>query len=90
MCIRDSLYPGLWHDIGPRTQHVRYAYMDSVSTLYGKNFAGRLGDWCRAHGVSYIGHVIEDNNAHVDVYKRQALKRSSASHCRKSATSSPA
>lgn len=59
------LYPGLWHDIGPRTQHVRYAYMDSVSTLYGKNFAGRLGDWCRAHGVSYIGHVIEDNNAHV-------------------------
>ncbi|MGN0994530.1 MAG: hypothetical protein ACI4PD_05350, partial [Butyricicoccus sp.] len=58
------LYPGLWHDIGPRTQDVRYAYMDCVTTLYGKNFAGKLGDWCRAHGVSYIGHVIEDNNAH--------------------------
>lgn len=23
-----------------------------------------LGDWCRAHGVMYIGHVIEDMNTH--------------------------
>ena len=40
---------------------LRVAYMNAVSTLYGKNFTAQLGDWCRAHGVEYIGHVVEDN-----------------------------
>ena len=38
--------------------------MDVVSTLYGQRFTKRVGDWCRAHGVMYIGHIIEDQNAH--------------------------
>ena len=45
---------------------VRYAYMDAVSRLYSKNFSCQLGEWCRAHGVRYIGHIVEDNYA----YKR--------------------
>ena len=40
---------------------VRVAYMDTVTYLYGKNFTTQIGDWCRAHGVQYIGHVVEDN-----------------------------
>ena len=40
---------------------VRMAYMNAVSRLYGKNFTAQLGDWCRAHGVQYIGHIVEDN-----------------------------
>ena len=40
---------------------LRVAYMNAVSTLYGKNFTAQLGDWCRAHGVQYIGHIVEDN-----------------------------
>ena len=40
---------------------LRMAYMDAVSTLYGKNFTAQLGDWCRAHNVQYIGHIVEDN-----------------------------
>lgn len=40
---------------------LRMAYMNAVSTLYGKNFTAQLGDWCRAHGVQYIGHIVEDN-----------------------------
>lgn len=40
---------------------LRMAYMNAVSTLYGKNFTAQLGDWCRAHGVEYIGHIVEDN-----------------------------
>lgn len=58
------LLPGLWYDIGEKTGRVRYAYMNLVSRLYGENYAGILGDWCRAHGVAYIGHVIEQNNGH--------------------------
>ena len=40
---------------------LRMAYMNAVSRLYGKNFTSQLGDWCRAHGVEYIGHIVEDN-----------------------------
>ncbi len=43
---------------------IRFDYMDCVSRLVEKNFSMQLGDWCREHGVEYIGHVIEDNNQH--------------------------
>ena len=29
-----------------------------------KNFSEQLGNWCKAHGVEYIGHVVEDNGTH--------------------------
>lgn len=58
------LLPGLWYDIGEKTARIRYALMDTVSSLYAENYSMRLGNWCRAHGVEYIGHVIEQNNAH--------------------------
>lgn len=43
---------------------MRFDYMDFVSKLYQKNFSEQIGDWCRTHGVEYIGHVVEDNGAH--------------------------
>lgn len=46
------------------TARVRYAYMDAVTSLLRESFSRKLGDWCRAHGVQYIGHMIEDGNAH--------------------------
>ena len=63
----DLLLPGLWYDIGSRTAEVRHAYMDVVTRLYKEHFCDKLGDWCRAHGVEYIGHVIEDNNCHTRI-----------------------
>ena len=56
----------LWANDGEpaETARVRYAYMDAVTRLVRKSFSRQIGDWCRAHGVQYIGHVIEDNNAH--------------------------
>jgi len=56
--------PLLWCDGGPLTSAVRYTYMDVVSQRYAQHFTGQIGDWCRDHGVEYIGHVIEDNGAH--------------------------
>lgn len=55
---------GLWYSSGLQTSEIRKDYMDCVSELVGKNFSGQIGDWCRKHGVEYIGHVIEDDNAH--------------------------
>lgn len=43
---------------------IRFDYMDFVSKLYQKNFSEQIGDWCKAHGVEYIGHVVEDNGTH--------------------------
>ncbi|MBE6586375.1 MAG: glycosyl transferase family 2 [Ruminococcaceae bacterium] len=53
----------LWYpsDHAPVT---RLAYMNAVTKLYRDNFSYRLGNWCREHGVMYIGHIIEDNNCH--------------------------
>lgn len=42
---------------------IRYHYMDLVSELYSVNFSQRIADWCSAHHIEHIGHVIEDNNA---------------------------
>ncbi|AZS14314.1 glycosylhydrolase-like jelly roll fold domain-containing protein [Paenibacillus lutimineralis] len=56
--------PLLWHDQGVNPPIIRYHYMNIVSSLYGENFTSQIGDWCRERSVEYIGHVIEDNNAH--------------------------
>lgn len=54
----------LWCDMGQKTAEIRHAYMDAVSSLYRDSFTRQLGDWCREHGVQYIGHIIEDNESH--------------------------
>ena len=53
----------LWYE-SPDSPRVRLAYMDAATSLYRENLSLQLGDWCRAHGVEYVGHVIEDMNAH--------------------------
>ncbi|MET3547068.1 hypothetical protein ABID47_003684 [Paenibacillus favisporus] len=60
---RKQLYL-LWQDEGEQSHTVQYAYMNIVSKLYADNFCNQIGAWCRAHGVEYIGHVLEDNNVH--------------------------
>lgn len=46
------------------TARLRFAYMDAVTELVREDFSEQLGDWCREHGVQYIGHLIEDDNHH--------------------------
>lgn len=47
-------------DKNNRTGLVRWQYTDTLTRLYEDNFSNQIGDWCRAHGVEYIGHVVED------------------------------
>ena len=56
--------PALWEDFGEVSSLMRTHYMEAVTRLYQENFSYQLGDWCRDHGVMYIGHVIEDMGAH--------------------------
>lgn len=52
----------LWAEAAdPKAQaKVRTAYMNAVSKLVAECFSAQNGDWCRAHGVEYIGHMLED------------------------------
>ena len=59
-----NLLPALWHEIEGKTALVRECYMETATEQFSRNFSWMLGDWCRARGVKYIGHVIEDDNAH--------------------------
>ena len=55
----------LWYDFEDGSHmSARQIYMDLITRRAGEAFAGRIGNWCEAHGVMYIGHVIEDNGAH--------------------------
>jgi len=57
-------WPGFWYDIGEKRAKMQFAYMDAQSSLFGENFGTQIGDWCRAHNAEYMGHVIEESNAH--------------------------
>lgn len=59
------LMPAIWENLGERTAFFREQYMEVITKLYRKNFSEMLGDWCRDHGVMYIGHVIEDSGCHM-------------------------
>jgi hypothetical protein len=56
--------PLLFIDGGEKGHQMRYEYMDLVSKLYSEHFNQRISEWCTCRGVEYIGHTIEDNNAH--------------------------
>jgi hypothetical protein len=61
-----NLLPLLWNNDFDKqeTAKVRYVYMDCVTRLVEKDFSKQIGQWCREHGVEYIGHVIEQGNQH--------------------------
>lgn len=56
--------PALWYECGPRTPHIRYEYMDAATRQLAVSFSNQIREWCEAHGVSHIGHIVEDDNSH--------------------------
>ena len=60
----NKMLPLIWDtDFSQKlTAQVRYEFMNEVTNLVKEDFSLQVGQWCRAHGVEYIGHMIEDNN----------------------------
>lgn len=58
--------PALWFPMGDPafTADIRVRFMDCMTKLIQKDFGEQIGNWCRSHGVEYIGHIVEDNNMH--------------------------
>lgn len=58
--------PLLWENDfdADETARVRFIYMDAVTKLAREDFFYQMRDWCHAHKVEYIGHLLEDNGTH--------------------------
>ena len=56
--------PALWYGAGAATPQIRYDYMDAMTALVWDCFTKKVAGWCEERGVEYIGHTIEDDNAH--------------------------
>lgn len=56
--------PALWYGMGNKTGRIRSQYMEALTDLVYTCFSAQVGNWCQEHGVEYIGHIIEDDNAH--------------------------
>lgn len=55
----------LWLNVADLdTAETRARYMDAVTQTYQAAFSEQIGNWCRAHDLEYIGHVIEDGDCH--------------------------
>lgn len=59
------LFPAFLDEVKDLSLRFRLAYMNVITRLWKKNFSEQLGDWCREHKVEYIGHVLEDDVAHM-------------------------
>lgn len=62
--FNENMLPLLFISNSDESSKVRFQYMDLITKLYAENFSERIGKWCKARGVDYVGHVIEDNNVH--------------------------
>ncbi len=57
-------FVSLFIDCGEVTPEFRCFYADKVTSVYQRNFVGKLSDWCHEHGCVYTGHIIEDLGSH--------------------------
>lgn len=57
-----NLLPYFWNAGSDKVMQakIRNAYMNMVTNLVAKNFSEQNAEWCAAHGVEYIGHMLED------------------------------
>lgn len=57
--IIDSL-PLVWVGESEENAKVRTDFWDALSSLYMETYFGKIHDWCQAHKIESIGHVLED------------------------------
>jgi hypothetical protein len=46
----------LWYDDNPDSKKHRSDYKRAINICLEENYYSRLGNWCKAHGVSLMGH----------------------------------
>lgn len=54
--------PGLWLDMGERTQEIRRNFSHAVNRRLETVYYGKLSDWCSAHRIALTGHPHESQD----------------------------
>ncbi|MFY0652806.1 MAG: hypothetical protein JXQ96_12260 [Cyclobacteriaceae bacterium] len=49
-------YPAMWHDIGPETESVRYAFYNTRAELLAEGFPKLAAEWNDKYGLKSTGH----------------------------------
>ena len=57
----DRLPELLWERADGLPQVTRYRYFDHLSERFSRSYSGIVGDWCRAHGLAYTGHMLDES-----------------------------
>ncbi len=55
--IEDVLPEMFWELPEGRLSRARYLFFDVTSELFTDSFFRQIGDWCRAHGLPFMGHL---------------------------------
>lgn len=45
-------------------QRTRVDFMKLLTELFSENYFKQIGDWCRAHGYGFTGHLMMEENLH--------------------------
>lgn len=51
----------LWERADGLPSPTRYRYFDHVSERFASAYSGVVGEWCRSHGIAYIGHMLDES-----------------------------
>ncbi len=46
---------------GREVSQARWHYHDCLTHLFADSFGRMIGEWCGAHGLSYTGHLVEED-----------------------------
>lgn len=57
--------PFVFYDGREAQAAFRVVYMDAVTALVRDNYGGQIHEFSREHGITYLGHVLKDENSHV-------------------------
>ena len=58
----DRLPELLWERADGLPQVTRYRYLDHLAERFSRSYSGVVGEWCRAHGLAYTGHMLGEEN----------------------------
>ncbi|MFH0797291.1 MAG: glycosyl hydrolase [Candidatus Omnitrophota bacterium] len=62
-----TVLPGLFYDVGKETAKIRCDYYETITTLYSENFFRQIHDYCQAHKLLSVGHVIAEGELFMQV-----------------------
>ncbi|GHU55947.1 hypothetical protein FACS189442_4080 [Spirochaetia bacterium] len=46
---------------GEKSAKIRHDYWRTITERYAESYSGEIGSWCRANGIAYTGHFLQED-----------------------------